>query len=135
MSTPTPITLFVCTSCRQQVDGEAEAFRPTGRELAAALTAAVTQAGATDEVLVEPVECLAVCKRPATIGLSGGGRWMYLIGDLDPALHLADILGAARAYAATRNGIVPWRERPPIFRKGVVARLPPLGFKQPDSNP
>ena len=32
----------------------------------------------------------------------------------------------ARAYAATPDGIVPWRERPEIFRKRVIARVPPL---------
>lgn len=126
------VTLFVCTSCRQAVEGAAEAFRPTGAELAAALADRIAAAGAADAVLVEPVECLAVCKRPATIALSGDGRWMYVIGDLHPALHIDDIVSAARAYAATDNGIVPWRERPPIFRKGVIARVPPLGFKQPE---
>ena len=33
--------------------------------------------------------------------------------------------GAAR-YAATADGLVPWRERPTIFRKGVIARIPPF---------
>ena len=127
-----PVTLFVCTSCRRKVAGEVEVFDHPGKALATELATRVRAAGASDDVLVEPVECLAVCKRPATIALSGEGRWMYLIGDLDPALHLDDIVSAARAYAASGNGIVPWRERPQIFRKGVVARVPPLGFKQPE---
>jgi predicted metal-binding protein len=122
-----PVTLFVCTSCRRAVEGHAEAFDHPGQAIAVALSARFAD---TRAITVEPVECLAVCKRPATIALSGEGRWMYLIGDLDPALHIDDIVSAARAYAATDNGIVPWRERPPTFRKGVVARIPPLGFKQ-----
>jgi len=60
---------------------------------------------------------------------------MYIIGDLDPTLHLEDVASASTAYAATSNGIVPWRERPQTFRKGVVARIPPLGFKQPHPEP
>ena len=126
------VTLFVCTSCRRKIDGDAEAYDLPGKGLAEELTRCFAAAGAADTIRVEPVECLAVCKRPATIALSGDGRWMYLIGDLDPVLHLDDIVSAARAYAATANGIVPWRERPQIFRKGVVARIPPLGFKQPE---
>ena len=126
------VTLFVCTTCRRRVGGEVEAFDQPGKDLAMELTRRVADAGATDAVRVEPVECLAVCKRPATIALSGTDRWMYLIGDIDPALHLDDIVAGARAYAASANGIVPWRERPQIFRKGVVARIPPLGFKQPE---
>ena len=125
-----PVTVFVCTSCKRAIEGALEAFDLPGRDFAAALTARL---GEDSSIIVEPVECLAVCKRPLTIALSGEGRFMYLIGDLDPALHLDDVASASKAYAATDNGIVPWRERPQTFRKGVIARIPPLGFKQPDS--
>ena len=37
-----------------------------------------------------------------------------------------DILAGAAAYAAAPDGIVPWRERPVIFRKQSLARIPPL---------
>ena len=36
------------------------------------------------------------------------------------------ILDGLRRYAATSDGLVPWRERPEAFRKGVVARIPPF---------
>ena len=39
---------------------------------------------------------------------------------------VADILSGAAAYAAAPDGIVPWRERPEIFRKQSIARIPPL---------
>ena len=41
-------------------------------------------------------------------------------------LMLDDILTAAQRFARTHDGIVPWRERPNSFRKGVVSRTPPL---------
>jgi len=127
-----PVTVFVCTSCKRPLTGTAEAFDTPGRDFAAALAARL---GEKANITVEPVECLAVCKRPLTIALSGEGRFMYIIGDLDPTLHLEDVASASTAYAATSNGIVPWRERPQTFRKGVVARIPPLGFKQPHPEP
>ena len=124
---PAPATLFVCTSCRRPLPGPGEPFDTPGRAFAAELAPLLRG------VTVEPIECLAVCKRPITVALTGEGRFHYLIGDLDPAVHLADVVSATKAYAATDNGIVPWRERPQTFRKGVVARIPPLGFKQPDT--
>lgn len=124
-----PVTVFVCTSCKRPIEGGPEPFDTPGRDFAAALTARL---GEQTNITVEPIECLAVCKRPLTIALSGEGRFMYIIGDLNPALHLDDVASASTAYAATTNGIVPWRERPQTFRKGVVARIPPLGFKQPE---
>ena len=37
-----------------------------------------------------------------------------------------DILTGAAAYANAPDGIVPWRERPTIFRKQSLARIPPM---------
>ena len=72
------------------------------------------------------VECLSVCKRPCTVALAAPGKWTYVVGDLSVETHLDDILTAARRFARTQDGIVPWRERPIPFRKGVISRTPPL---------
>ncbi|MFA5949581.1 MAG: DUF1636 domain-containing protein [Hyphomicrobium sp.] len=123
-------TIFVCVSCRRQRNDLAEGFDRPGVELAAALKARVAEAGASG-IIVEAVDCLAVCKRPCTLALAGRDKWTYLVGDLDSVEHVNEIVAAAEAYARSDNGIVPWKERPQAFRKGVVARVPPLGFAQP----
>lgn len=38
---------------------------------------------------------------------------------------VATILDGLARYATAPDGLVPWRERPEAFRKGVVARIPP----------
>jgi len=75
---------------------------------------------------LKAVECLSVCKRLCTVALAAAGKWTYVVGDLTCESHLEDIVIAARRYAASPEGIVPWRERPLSFRKGVVSRTPPL---------
>jgi predicted metal-binding protein len=85
-------------------------------------------AEAEKEIKVEPVECLAVCKRPCTIALGGEGKWTYVIGDLDMAADVEAVIASARGFAAAPNGIVAWKDRPDCFKKGVVSRAPPLGF-------
>ena len=122
------LTIHVCTACRRARADLPEGYDQPGIALAEALTAQLSAKGSTIAVL--PVECLAVCKRPCTIALSADGKWTYLIGDLDTDTHLDEIVGAAEAYAASANGIVPWKERPQSFRKGVVARVPPLPARQ-----
>jgi predicted metal-binding protein len=127
-------TLFVCMACAaKELGGE----KPGPLLLAAVqerLAAALAGEGAiATQLTIAPVECLAVCKRPATVALAGPGKWTYVVGDLDPALHAPEVLAAALAYAATTDGIVPWRERPQTFRKGVISRIPPLGFVQPEA--
>ena len=39
--------------------------------------------------------------------------------------RFAAAMAGLRRYLETPDGIVPWRERPEAFRKGVVARIPP----------
>ena len=109
-------TLFVCVTCKAGDD------RP-GQALFDALAERLR-----DEpgVSLRAVECLSVCKRPCTVALSAAGKWTYVVGDLDQASHLDDIVAAARRFAQTADGLVPWRERPIPFRKGVISRTPPL---------
>ena len=116
-------TIFVCTVCRQGDDADS---RP-GQRFFEALRERLANDGATS-IAVEPVECLAVCKRPCTVALAGAEKWTYVIGDLDVGDHLDEIVAAAKGYAATTNGIVAWKERPACFRKGVVSRTPPLSL-------
>jgi predicted metal-binding protein len=126
MSTPDDraITLHVCVTCRQAGGPEERELRP-GAVLHRALEKALGQSDAPP-VRLEAVECLSVCKRPCTIAVSSPGRWTYIYGDLDPDSSVETIIEGVRRYAATGNGLVPWRERPEAFRKGVVARVPPF---------
>ncbi len=109
-------TLLVCVTCKSD-DG------PKGPSLFAALEARLA---AEPDIALKAVECLSVCKRPCTVALAARGKWTYVVGDLNRESHLEDIVVAARRYAASPEGIVPWRERPLPFRRGVVSRTPPL---------
>lgn len=117
-----PTTIFVCTACRRGEDAD---VRP-GEPFIAALRERLQSESAG--ILVSAVECLGVCKRPCTVALSGAGKWTYVLGDLDATDHIEEFVAAAKAYAASDTGIVPWKERPPCFKKGVVSRTPPQGF-------
>ncbi len=125
------VDIFVCLSCRQRAEHGGDPTRP-GAGLAAELRARLAECNAPG-ITVREVECLAVCKRPSTIALAADGKWTYVIGDLETEAHLADIVTTALAYQRAANGIVPWAERPAAFRKGVISRIPPLGFEQPAS--
>ena len=113
-------TLHVCTTCRAGEVLEEDAPRP-----GALLHAALTRGDAPDGVRIVAVECLSACSQGAAVALSAPGKWSYVYGRLGPA-DAADILAGAAAYAATDDGLVPWRERPVIFRKQSLARIPPL---------
>lgn len=129
LATPRPETgvdivrILVCATCRA-AGADADAPRP-GARLAAELSAGLALEGDA-RISVETVECLSVCKRPCTVAVSGEGRWTYIYGDLDAETGAQTLLAFARQYGATADGVVPWRERPEIIRKSVIARLPPF---------
>ena len=115
VATPGGATLLVCVTCKSEQG-------PLGAALYDALEARL----ADEHIGVKPVECLSVCKRPCTVALAAPGKWTYVVGDLSRDDHIEDIVTAARHYAAAPDGLVPWRERPLPFRKGVISRTPPL---------
>lgn len=110
------MTLVVCSTCRRP---ESDPAAPRdGLILAEALEAAGLR--------VRRQDCLSACARGCVAAFTGPGRWTYVQGALDPARDLEAVIRMARAYAASADGIVPWRERPEVIRKNAVVRIPPL---------
>lgn len=113
------ITLHVCTTCRAGLPFGDDDDPVVGAQLLDALMREAPQ-----DVRVVGVACLSACSNGASVALSGPGRWSYVYGRLTPD-DAPEILAGASAYAATDDGLVPWRERPTVFRKNSLARIPP----------
>lgn len=118
-------TLYVCTTCRagQPVP---EGTSCPGKRLHDGLTAADAPEGVT----IRAVECLSACDHGCTVALSKPGAWSYVYGRMTDA-DIPEILRGAGLYAATADGLVPWRDRPVIFRKQSLARIPALPAMEP----
>lgn len=113
--------LHICTTCRagQPV--------PDGSQCAGAnLFDALSNAAPVPGVTIKPVECLSACSNGCSIVLSKKGGWSYVFGNLTPD-HVPEILQGAAAFAQSSDGVVPWRDRPEVFRKQCLARVPPIG--------
>ncbi len=112
--------LHICMTCKAGLPVE-EGETCMG----ARLYAAVSALPCPDGVTVLPVDCLSACNTGASVALSMKGAWGYVYGRMTEE-NAADILAGAAAYAKTTDGLVPWRERPVIFRKQSLARIPPM---------
>lgn len=125
-------SVFVCISCRRPRAAGETGGDPNlphvepGRGFAVALAGALVAEPGIDVV---PVECLAVCRRACTVAFMAPEKWTYIVGDVEGEAHVAEIAAAARAYAASETGILRWADRPPAFKKGVVARVPPIAYR------
>ncbi|SFJ23554.1 DUF1636 family protein [Celeribacter neptunius] len=115
-----PTILSVCITCKRDDADPADDTRP-GTHLLRALH----DHGASDDVEIREVSCLSACSNGCAVALSEPGKWSYVYGRMT-AEDAPDILAGAAAYAVTDNGLVPWRDRPVIFRKQSLARIPPF---------
>lgn len=113
------VVLHICMTCRagQPV---AEGAPCAGARLFSTLTAAEVPEGVT----LRPVDCLSACDHGCSIALTKPGSWSYVYGRMTEA-DADEILRGAALYAASADGLVPWRDRPVIFRKQSLARIPP----------
>ncbi len=115
----------VCVSCKSADGGAA-----VGADLFAAIKAAVGDT--ISGVQIRPVQCLSVCKRPATVAVTSRDGYTFLFGDLQTESGAAALIAFVYAYRTAEHGFVPWRERPEILRKAIVARVPPMHWSPDD---
>jgi predicted metal-binding protein len=123
-----PVLVSVCITCKTADGGTV-----VGPDMFAAVTAAI---GAIDaNVMVRPVQCLSVCKRPATVAVSSPEGYTFLFGDLETESGTAALMSFVKSYQKSDYGLVPWRERAEVLRKGMIARLPPAAWSPDDGRP
>ena len=123
----TPV-IYVCTTCKRQGQPESEPDEPRPGAL---LAAATELAASGTEVTVRRLRCLANCTRGPSAAMRCNGSWTYLFGGLDTANAEALVEGA-RLLATAADGILPWRGRPDILKRGLIARIPPIDFEEVD---
>jgi predicted metal-binding protein len=123
-TTAAPV-IYVCITCRPAGEPNSP-VRP-----GAVLAAATAQAAAGTEVEVRSMRCLANCTRGPSAALRCNGSWTYVFGGLDVTCAEALVEGA-RLLARAADGILPWRGRPAPLKRGLIARVPPLGFQEID---
>ena len=116
-------TIYVCITCRGPSGLAADP--PPGALVAAATVAAASGTA----IAVRPIKCLANCSRGPSAAMRAAASWTYLFGGLDPAAAPALVTGA-RMLAAAPDGILPWRGRPDVLKRGLIARIPPLDFRE-----
>lgn len=117
----------VCVTCKA-----ADGANPVGPDLFESVRAAI--GGSDRSVLVRQVQCLGVCKRPATVAVTSADGYTFLFGDLQTESGTAALVSFVDSYRKSDYGLVPWRERADVLRKGMVARVPPTRWSPDDGS-
>lgn len=119
-----PVVVSVCVNCKA-ADGAV-----VGPAMLDAVTAALDARDV--DVMVRPVQCLSVCKRPTTVAVTSQDGYTFLFGDLLTETGADAVASFVQSYQKSDYGLVPWRERADVLRKGMVARVPPLRWSPED---
>jgi predicted metal-binding protein len=122
---PAPM-IYVCTTCKRSDTPDSDP-RP-----GALLAAATERAADGTEVVVRRLRCLANCTRGPSAAMRCNGSWTYVFGGLDTENAQA-LVDGAKLLATAADGILPWRGRPDILKRGLIARVPPIDFSEADA--
>ena len=71
------------------------------------------------------IDCLSNCKNGYTIVLRAAARWPYIYVNINPMSDFEQLCKSIAGYSQTQDGIVPWKQRVPLFGKNSIARIPP----------
>jgi predicted metal-binding protein len=116
-------TVTVCITCRAPSD-PIEGPRP-----GAALADATAIAAAGSGISVQRVRCLGNCNRGLSAAIRCDDAWTYVFGGLEPTRDGPSLIIGAQLLAQASDGIMPWRGRPDSLKRGLIARVPPLNYR------
>ncbi len=117
--------IVVCNTCRFSAE---ERETPEGVRGGALLASALREAAAGTDVAIQEMPCLFNCAQHCSIHLRAPGKIGYVLGRFEPTAEAAEaIVAYARAYAASEEGVVPYRQWPEGVKGHFIVRVPPAG--------
>jgi predicted metal-binding protein len=117
--------VVVCNTCRVSADEREDADGARGGAL---LAAALREIAEDSGVAIQEMPCLFNCAQHCSIHLRAPGKIGYVLGRFEPTAEAARaILDYAVAYAASDEGVVPYRQWPEGVKGHFIVRVPPAG--------
>jgi predicted metal-binding protein len=117
--------VVVCNTCRVSADEREDADGVRGGAL---LAAALREIAEGTGVAIQEMPCLFNCAQHCSIHLRAPGKIGYVLGRFEPTAEAARaILDYAVAYAASDEGVVPYRQWPEGVKGHFIVRVPPAG--------
>lgn len=119
--------LFVCKTCATVWKQGKPEGKSGGQKLLEHLSELHQNWDLKDNFPIQEVQCMSACSHSCTVSFAAPGKYTYLFGDLPVQDSAAAILECAAQYYAKPDGSLPWSERPEPLKKGILAKIPPIG--------
>jgi predicted metal-binding protein len=124
---------MVCITCRAATDLVASSDVDAPQPGSALADATKIAAAGADGISVLRVRCLGNCSRGLSAAIRCENTWTYIFGGLDPQRDGPSLVMGAQLLAQATDGIMPWRGRPESLKRGLIARIPPINFREEPS--
>ncbi|MBD2167155.1 DUF1636 family protein [Calothrix membranacea FACHB-236] len=121
-------TLFVCKTCASVWQDGKRVGESGGEKLLQKLEILAQDWELRDQFPIQQVECMSACNRSCVVAFAAQGKTTYLFGDLAVDDCASAVLECASQYYSKPDGLLPWSERPAALKKGVLAKIPPIGL-------
>ena len=116
--------LAICVLCRPERSGRGRT-ETGGQRLLRTLETSHAAWARREGIALVGWECLGACDRACAVSLRAPGKFVTVLGGLDPVAGLAPLVEFATAYARAESGYVARADRPHALRSAVVASVPP----------
>jgi predicted metal-binding protein len=126
-------SVMVCITCRAATDLVASSDVDAPQPGSALADATKIAAAGADGISVLRVRCLGNCSRGLSAAIRCENTWTYIFGGLDPQRDGPSLVMGAQLLAQATDGIMPWRGRPESLKRGLIARIPPINFREEPS--
>jgi predicted metal-binding protein len=123
-------TVLVCITCRAATDLIDPSDADAPRAGAALAGATVVAAAGASNISVQRIRCLGNCSRGLSAAIRCENTWTYIFGGLEPTRDGPSLVIGAQLLAQAADGIMPWRGRPDSLKRGLIARVPPINFRE-----
>ena len=117
--------LSVCLSCK---DGLEDQKKTRGGKRFSDNLLKVINSNKITNLNVRGVNCMSQCKRSCIVSLTAQNSFTYIFGDIKTSNtdYVKSLLELTTIYSASKDGFLKRNERPELFQKNILGRLPPI---------
>lgn len=118
-------TLFVCKSCQSSSEEKSKNRPKDGTILLDKLNSLCGENFTSEELEVQPVECLWACSQGCVVSVSSQDKPTYLFVNLPPEESPNALLEFMQLYIRSRKGNIAWKKFPKLLQSAIFAQIPP----------
>ncbi len=119
-------TLFVCKSCHRSSRRRPKNPPFDGDLLIDQLNNLCAEKFSSDEIEIQPVECLWACKQGCVVAVSSHDKPTYLFVNLSLEKSAAALMEFMQMYIKSCQGAFTWEQLPKVLKSAIFTQIPPI---------